>query len=71
MLSLLGFVDMLIGSLILCLLRKKEQRNFVFALIVEISIKQLLKMNTLCLADFLVNFASGHRVLSFLDGNAG
>jgi hypothetical protein len=23
------------------------------------------------IADFLVNFASGHKVLSFLDGNAG
>jgi hypothetical protein len=28
---------------------KKEQRNFVFALILEILIKQLLKMNILCL----------------------
>jgi hypothetical protein len=28
---------------------KKEQRNFMFALILEISIKQLLNMNILCL----------------------
>jgi hypothetical protein len=28
---------------------KKEQRNFVFALTLEILIKQLLKMNILCL----------------------
>jgi hypothetical protein len=49
---------------------KKEQRNFVFALTLEILIKQLLKMNILCLADFLVNSTSGHRILSFLDGNA-
>jgi hypothetical protein len=27
---------------------KKEQRNFVFALILEILTKQLLKMNILC-----------------------
>jgi hypothetical protein len=30
-------------------IEKKEQRNFVFALIFEILIKQLLKMNILCL----------------------
>jgi hypothetical protein len=47
--SLLGLVVMLIGSLILCLLRKKERKSFVFALILEILIELPLKMNILCL----------------------
>jgi hypothetical protein len=41
----LGLVNILIGSLILCLLREKEQRNFVFASTLEILIKLLLNMN--------------------------
>jgi hypothetical protein len=40
---------MLIRSLILCLLSKKELKSFVFALILEILIELLLKMNILCL----------------------
>jgi hypothetical protein len=45
----ISLVVMLIGSLILCLLRKKEQKSFVFALILEILVELLLKMNILCL----------------------
>ena len=33
--------------------------------------KLLLKMDILWLADMLINEASRHRVISFLDGNAG
>jgi hypothetical protein len=72
MLSLLGLVDMLIGFLILCLLRKKGRKK----LRVCIDFRDLNKATPkdeypMPIADFLVNSASGHRVLSFLDGNAG
>jgi hypothetical protein len=66
----LGLVDMLIRSLILCLFTKREQTNFMFALTLEILIKLLLKINIMSIADFLVNAASGHIILSLLDGNA-
>jgi hypothetical protein len=45
----ISLVVMLIGSLILCQLRKKEQKSFVFALVLEILIELLLKMNILCI----------------------
>jgi hypothetical protein len=71
MLSLLGLVDMLIGSLILCLLKKKGTKK----LRVCIDFRDLNKATPkdeylMPIADFLVNSRSGHRVLSFLDGNA-
>ena len=47
--DLLGLVDMLIGSLTLCQWRRKVQVNSEFALILEILIELLLKMNILCL----------------------
>ena len=43
------FVVMLIGSLILCLLRKRVGGRLEYALILEILIKLLPKMNILCL----------------------
>jgi hypothetical protein len=72
MLSLLGLVDMLIGSLILCLLRKKGTKK----LRVCIDFRDLNKATPkdeypMPIADFLVNAAFGHRILSFLDSNAG
>ena len=60
------------GSLILSPLKRKIRAKLEFALILEILIKLLLKMNILCLiADMLINESSGHHVISFLDGNAG
>jgi hypothetical protein len=72
MLSLLGLVGMLIGSLTLCLLRKKGTKK----LRVCIDFRDLNKATPkdeypMPIPDLLVNSASGHRVLSFLDGNAG
>jgi hypothetical protein len=70
--SLLGLVVMLIRSLILCLLRKKEQKK----LRVCIDFRDLNRATPkdeypMPIADFLVNAASGHRIFSFLDGNVG
>ena len=49
MLDLFGLVVMLIGSLILCLLRKRIRGKLECALILEILIKLLPRMNTLWL----------------------
>ena len=49
MLVLLGIVVVRIGSLILCPLKRKIRAKFVFALILEISIKLFPKMNILWL----------------------
>ena len=49
MLDLFGLVVMLIGSLILYPLRRKIQGKLECALILEILIKLLLRMNILCL----------------------
>ena len=49
MLDLFGLVVMLIGSLILCLLRKRIRGKLECALILEILIKLLPRMNILCL----------------------
>jgi len=49
MLVLFGLVVMRIGSLILCPLKRKIRARFMFALILEISIKLLPMMNILCL----------------------
>jgi hypothetical protein len=70
--SLLGLVFMLIGSLILCLLRKKGTKK----LRVCIDFRDFNRATPkdeypMPIADFLVNAASGHRFHSFLDGNAG
>jgi hypothetical protein len=70
--SLLGLVVMLNGSLTLCLLRKREQKK----LRVCIDFRDLNRATPkdeypMPIADFLINAASGHRILSFLDGNAG
>jgi hypothetical protein len=63
---------MLIGSLTLCLLRKKGTKK----LRVCLDFRDLNKATPkdeypMPIPDLLVNSASGHRVLSFLDGNAG
>ena len=62
---------MLIGSLILCLLKKGTNK-----LRICIDFRDLNKATSkdeypMPIADFLVNAASGHRILSFFDGNAG
>ena len=49
MLDLFGLVVMLIGSLILCPSRKKIRVKLEYALILEILIKLLTRMNILCL----------------------
>jgi hypothetical protein len=69
--SLLGLVVMLIGSLILYLLKKGTKM-----LRVRIDFRDLNRATPkdeyhMPIADFLVNVASGHKILSFLDGNAG
>jgi hypothetical protein len=68
--SLLCLIVMLIGML--CLLRKNGQKSFMFALIFidlnRATPKNEYHMHT---ADFLVNVASEHRILSFLDSNVG
>jgi hypothetical protein len=70
--SLLGRVIMLIGSLILCLSRKKGTKKLRVCIdfrdLNRATPKDEYPMPT---ADFLVNVASGHKILSFLDGNAG
>jgi hypothetical protein len=48
---------------------KKEQKSFAFALILDILIPK--DEYPMPIVDFLVNAASGHRILSFLSGNAG
>jgi hypothetical protein len=63
---------MLIGSLILCLLKKKGTKK----LCVCIDFRDLNKTTPkdeypMPIADFLINSASRHRVLSFLDCNCG
>jgi hypothetical protein len=68
--GLFVLVDMLIGSLILCLLRRKVQVNLEFALILNLN-KLLKKINILWVADMLINDASEHRVIIFFYGNAG
>jgi hypothetical protein len=70
--SLLGHVVMPTGSLIFCLLRKKRTKK----LRVCIDFRDLKRATPkdeypMAIADFVVNAASGHRILSFLDGNAG
>jgi hypothetical protein len=70
MLSLLGLVDMLIGALILCLLRKKGTKK----LCVYIDFRDLNKATPkdeypMPIADFLVNATSRYRIVCFLDGN--
>jgi hypothetical protein len=70
--SLLGHVVMPTGSLIFCLLRKKRTKK----LRVCIDFRDLKKATPkdeypMAIVDFVVNAASGHRILSFLDGNAG
>jgi hypothetical protein len=70
--SLLGPVVMMIGSLILRLLRKNETKK----LHVCIDLRELNRSTPkdeypIHIADFLVNAASGHRILIFLGGNAG
>ena len=72
MLDLFGFVVMLIGSLILCPLRKKNSGKIR----VCIDFRDLNKATpkdeySMPIADMLINKASRHRVISFLDGNAG
>jgi hypothetical protein len=72
MLSLLGLVDMLIGSLILCPLRKRGTKKLHVCIDFTYLNKSTPKDEyPLLIADFLVNAASEHKVLSFLDGNAG
>jgi hypothetical protein len=71
MLSLLGIVDMLIGSNIVPVEKKGTKQ-----LRVCIDFRDLNKATPkdeypMPIADFLVNSASGHRVHSFLDDNAG
>ena len=72
MLDLFGLVVMLIRSLILCPLRKKDSGKIR----VCIDFRDLNKATPkdeypMPIADMLINEASGHRVISFLDGNAG
>jgi hypothetical protein len=72
MLSLLGLVDRLIGPLILCLLRKKGTKKHHVCIDFRDPNKATPKNEyPIPIADFLVNSAFGHRILSFLDGNAG
>ena len=47
--GLFGLVVVRSGSLILCPLKRRIRARLVFALILEILIKLLLNMNTLCL----------------------
>ena len=71
MLVLFGLVDMRIGSLMLVPVEKKDSGKIR----VCIDFRDLNKATPkdeypMPIADMLINEASGHRVISFLDGNA-
>lgn len=55
--------------LILCLLENKNLENWEFTLILEILIEPLIKMNIICY--MLINDASGHQIISYIDGIVG
>jgi len=72
MLVLFGLVDMRIGSLMLVPIEKKDSGKIR----VCIDFRDLNKATSkdeypMRIADMLINEASGHRVISFLDGNTG
>ena len=72
MLVLFGLVDMRIGSLMLVPVEKKDSGKIR----VCIDFRDLNKATPkdeypMRIADMLINEASGHHVISFLDGNMG
>ena len=71
MLDLFGLVVIRSGSLILCPLKRKIRARLEFALILDLNKATPKDEYPMPIADMLINEASGHRVISFLDGNAG